>query len=39
MSIYGVYHAASNFRHYLGNVMNIDLFHLINKETEASEDI
>lgn len=39
MNIYEVYHAASNFRHYLSSVMKINLFHLINKETEASEDI
>lgn len=39
MNIYEVYHAASNFRHYLSDVMNINLFHLINKEIKASEDI
>lgn len=39
MNIYEVYYAASSFRHYLNDVMNINLFHLINKEIKASEDI
>lgn len=35
MNIYGVYYSASNFTH---NFNNPSLLHLIDKETEASED-
>lgn len=39
MNIYELYCAASHFSHYLSTLMNISLLCLINKETEASEDI